>query len=32
MAYPLSAYLRLYGTVEQCEAALEHARWSNGVR
>ena len=28
----LSQFLELYGTEEQCEAALEEARWPNGFR
>lgn len=28
----LPAFLRLYGTEEQCEAALEKARWPDGFR
>ena len=29
---PLSEFQRLYGTEEQCEAALEKARWPDGFR
>ena len=28
----LSQFLELYGTEEQCEAALEQTRWPNGFR
>jgi hypothetical protein len=28
----LSQFLELYGTEEQCEAALEQARWPDGFR
>jgi transposase-like protein len=28
----LSEFQRLYGTEEQCEAALENARWPDGFR
>jgi hypothetical protein len=28
----LSQFFELFGTEEQCEAALEHARWPNGFR
>jgi len=28
----LRQFLRLYGTEEQCEAALEKARWPDGFR
>jgi predicted RNA-binding Zn-ribbon protein involved in translation (DUF1610 family) len=28
----LSQFLELYGTEEQCEAALEQSRWANGFR